>query len=160
METIEEEEKMRKNKGQQEPQPYTPYKQELILSGVFVIWLMWFPDLFICCGTAGVSRKSLSRTAGRRLRNPRKIKLPWLFRVSQCKQVQEGEGERELESYLLLCELAGPISHGFINEICVSVQFSRLVLSHSLRPHGLQHDRALCPSPTPRVYSNSCPSSQ
>ena len=113
---------MRKNKGQQEPQPYTPYKQELIPSGLFVIWLMWFPDLFICCGTAGVSRKSLSRTAGRRLRNPRKIKLPWLFRVSQCKQVQEGEGEKELESYLLLCELAGPISHGFINEICVSVQ--------------------------------------
>ena len=31
--------------------------------------------------------------------------------------------------------------------------------SHSLWPHGLQHARLLCPSPTPRVYSNSCPSS-
>ena len=27
----------------------------------------------------------------------------------------------------------------------------------SLRPHGLQHARPLCPSPTPRVYPNSCP---
>ena len=30
----------------------------------------------------------------------------------------------------------------------------------SLRPHGLQHARPLCPSPTPGVYSNSCPLSQ
>ena len=40
-----------------------------------------------------------------------------------------------------------------------SVQFSHSVVSHSLRPHGLKHARPLCPSPTPRVYSNSCPSS-
>ena len=40
-----------------------------------------------------------------------------------------------------------------------SVQFSRLVMSNSLRPHGLQHARPPCPSPTLRVYSNSCPSS-
>ena len=38
------------------------------------------------------------------------------------------------------------------------VQFSHSVVSSSLRPHGLQHDRPPCPSPTPRVYSNSCPS--
>ena len=38
-----------------------------------------------------------------------------------------------------------------------SVQFSRSVMSDSLRPHGLQHARLLCPSPTPRAYSNSCP---
>ena len=30
-------------------------------------------------------------------------------------------------------------------------------MSNSLRPHGLQHVRPPCPSPTPRVYSNSCP---
>ena len=40
-----------------------------------------------------------------------------------------------------------------------SVQFSRTVVSDSLRPHGLQHTRPPCPSPTPRVYSNACPSS-
>ena len=39
-------------------------------------------------------------------------------------------------------------------------QFSHSVVSDSLRPHGLQHARPPCPSPTPRVYSNSCPLSQ
>ena len=33
-------------------------------------------------------------------------------------------------------------------------QFSRLVMSNSLRPHGLQHARPPCPTPTPRVYPN------
>ena len=41
-----------------------------------------------------------------------------------------------------------------------SVQFSHSVMSKSLRCHGLQHARPPCPSPTPRVYSNSCPLSQ
>ena len=41
-----------------------------------------------------------------------------------------------------------------------SIQFSRSVVSDSLRPHELQHVRPPCPSPTPRVYPNSCPSSQ
>ena len=36
-----------------------------------------------------------------------------------------------------------------------SVQFSCSIMSDSLRPHGLQYSRPLCPSPTPRVYSNS-----
>ena len=37
-------------------------------------------------------------------------------------------------------------------------QFSRSVVSHSLRPHELQHARPPCPSPTPGVHSNSRPS--
>ena len=56
--------------------------------------------------------------------------------------------------------------------IISSVQFSRSVMSISvqfnlvtqscptLRPHGLQHARPPCPSPTPRIYSNLCPLSQ
>ena len=40
-----------------------------------------------------------------------------------------------------------------------SVQFRRSVVSDSLQPHELQHARPPCPSPTPRVHSNSCPSS-
>ena len=46
--------------------------------------------------------------------------------------------------------------------VCVScsVQFSRSVLSNSLQPHESQHVRLPCPSPIPRVYSNSCPLSQ
>ena len=41
-----------------------------------------------------------------------------------------------------------------------SIQFSCSVVSNSLQPHELQHARPPCPSPTPRVYSNSCPSSR
>ena len=44
--------------------------------------------------------------------------------------------------------------------IWTSVQFSRLVVSNSLPSHELQHARPPCPSPTPRVYPNSCPSSR
>ena len=41
-----------------------------------------------------------------------------------------------------------------------SVQFSRSVVSDSLRPHESQHARPPCPSPAPGVHPNSCPSSQ
>ena len=41
-----------------------------------------------------------------------------------------------------------------------SVWFSHSVVSNSLRPHESQHARPPCPSPTPRVHSNSCPSSR
>ena len=41
-----------------------------------------------------------------------------------------------------------------------SVQFSHSVVSDSLRPHESQHTRPPCPSPTPRVHPDSCPSSQ
>ena len=41
-----------------------------------------------------------------------------------------------------------------------SVQFSCSVVSDSLWPRGLQQARPPCPSPTPRVYSSSCPLSR
>ena len=41
-----------------------------------------------------------------------------------------------------------------------SVQLSCLIMSNSLQPRGPQHTRPPCPSPTPRVYPNSCPLSQ
>ena len=40
------------------------------------------------------------------------------------------------------------------------IQFSCSVVSNSLRPHESQHARPPCPSPTPGVHSNSCPSSR
>ena len=44
---------------------------------------------------------------------------------------------------------------------CKSIsQFSRSVVSDSVQPHESQHARPPCPSPTPRVHPNSCPSSQ
>ena len=48
----------------------------------------------------------------------------------------------------------------FLDSVPVSVQFSRSVVSDSLRPHESQHARPPCPSPAPGVYSNPCPSSQ
>ena len=50
-----------------------------------------------------------------------------------------------------LCKLTGLRGH------ISSVQFSCSVVSNSLQPHGVQHARPPCPSPTPRVYPNSCP---
>ena len=41
-----------------------------------------------------------------------------------------------------------------------SVPFGHSVMSDSLWPHESQHARPPCPSPTPRVYTNSCPSSR
>ena len=51
--------------------------------------------------------------------------------------------------YMLLCWV----------KINPSVQISRSVMSNSLWPHWQQNSRLLCLSPTPRFYSNSCPSS-
>ena len=42
----------------------------------------------------------------------------------------------------------------------LAVQFSPSVMSNSLQPHGLQHTRLPCPSPTPGAYSNSRPSNR
>ena len=84
------------------------------------------------------------------------------------------DNSKDEQSCPLLCELAA-IESTF-SVFCIqwkrlktsffefiisqSVQFSRLVASDFLRPHGLQHARPPCPSPTPRVYSNSYPLSR
>ena len=44
------------------------------------------------------------------------------------------------------------------NSHFTSIHFSHSVVSDSLRPHESKHTRPPCPSPTPRVHSNSCPS--
>ena len=53
-------------------------------------------------------------------------------------------------------------SEGILMDTSVfsSVQLSRWVMSNSLQPHGLQHAMLPCPSPTPRVCPNPCPSSR
>ena len=54
----------------------------------------------------------------------------------------------------LVC--GGPPVHLWINNYHLLLLFSLSVMSNSLWPHGLQHARLSCP--TPRAYSNSCPS--
>ena len=46
---------------------------------------------------------------------------------------------------------------GNVHPSGLRVQFSRSVMSNSLRPHEPQHARPPCPSPTPRVHPNPCP---
>ena len=48
----------------------------------------------------------------------------------------------------------------FLTQVKHIYLFSHSVMSNSLRPHGLQHARLLCPSASPRACSNSCPLSQ
>ena len=55
---------------------------------------------------------------------------------------------------------ASPASPALQMEACSSVQFSRSVVSGSLRPCELQHARPPCPSPTPGVHPNPCPLSR
>ena len=49
------------------------------------------------------------------------------------------------------------LSRSFETHRVVQFQFSHSIVSDSLQPHGLQHARPPCQSPTPGVYSNSCP---
>ena len=53
--------------------------------------------------------------------------------------------------FFSLCFLLLGIKH------IISVQFSRSVMSDSLRPHEPQHARPPCPSSTPKVHPNPCP---
>ena len=61
-----------------------------------------------------------------------------------------------LVDYSLITVFMAIIFFCFI-DLC---QFSHSVVSDYLRPHGLQHAKLSCPSPTARACSNSCPSSQ
>ena len=86
--------------------------------------------------------------------------------VYQCwTEIQRWSNMEEKERVaLVLCQSKGEDSRLAPWELCLplptpvsSVQFSLSLVSNSLRPHGLQHARLPCPSPTPRVWSNSCP---
>ena len=63
--------------------------------------------------------------------------------------------ENTLSDFRILC----PLKYYWWLAIS-SVQFSHSVMSDSLQTHESQHTRPPCPSPTPRVHSNSRPSSQ
>ena len=84
----------------------------------------------------------------------KKKQAQWLYWLNQkssmivykCTYEDSGTGYLKSRLYWLLC--MGLFS---------SVQFSPSVVSNSLQPHGLQHTRPPSPSPTPIVYSNSCP---
>ena len=64
----------------------------------------------------------------------------------------DGDCSHEIKRHLLLERKA-------MTNLSTFSQFSRSVMSDSLRPHESQQARPPCPSPAPGVYSNSCPSS-
>ena len=73
------------------------------------------------------------------------------FLSDQCKEIEENNRIRKTRDLFKKIRNTKGTFHAS------SVQFSHSVVSDSLRPHGLQHARPPCPSPTPRVYSNSYP---
>ena len=76
------------------------------------------------------------------------------------KQIQT-QGLREITYGYQRERVEGRIDWEFeIDMYIMSVQFSHSVVSNSLRPHEPQHARPPCPSQTPGVYSDSCPSSR
>ena len=64
--------------------------------------------------------------------------------------------------YSVSCNNRWPVCSSIIYSlhVCSVSQFSCSIMSNSLQPHALQHSRLPCPSPTPKTYSNSCPSSR
>ena len=66
-------------------------------------------------------------------------------------------GSSQLKDWTRASHIAGRF---FTSWATSSVQFSRSVVSDSLRAHKPQHARPPCPLPTPRVYPNPCPLSQ
>ena len=80
-------------------------------------------------------------------RSSRRSNSKPVFKCSSC--------AREYAKHVL------PILSAFIQQPCeLGVQFSRSVVSDSLRPHESQHARPPCPSPTPGIHSDSHPLSQ
>ena len=80
-------------------------------------------------------------------------KVPWEERIGMDSPRVKEHGPVKLSGKL--CYICLPCFHWIL-----SVQFSRSVMSKPLQPHGQQQARPPCPSPTPRVYSNSCPLSR
>ena len=95
------------------------------------------------------------------------MQLIWIpMKMSNCQIMNKIILQAALSSEYKLCKVQNVVLKPEIvhttqagNQFS-SVQFSRSVVSNSLQPHELQHARPPCPSPAPRVHSNSCPSSR
>ena len=72
-------------------------------------------------------------------------KIPWTEEPDGPQSDKESDTTEQLSTHIVISS---------------SVQFSRSVMSDSLRLHELQHARPPCPAPTPGVHSDSRPSSQ
>ena len=107
------------------------------------------------CGTSGLQGQPLE--VGWSLSCERPLGSSW--RPSWGSQAQlSGTVTRQIKAALRVQKRQLPLLEE--KDSKKTVRFSCSVVSDSLRSHGLQHARLPCLSPTPRVYSNSCPSSR
>ena len=87
--------------------------------------------------------------------------FPWYkFKFLELKQNKKSPKKwlySPLQFYNLLCPYTHSILQPYWACNFLKIQFSRSVVSDSLRSHGLQHARLPSPSTTPGTYSNSCP---
>ena len=81
----------------------------------------------------------------------------WVSSLHQVAKVVQFQLQHQYFQWLFRTDF---IQDGLVGSPWSPVQFSRSVVSDSLRPHELQHSRPPCPSPSPEVHSNSRPSSQ
>ena len=84
-----------------------------------------------------------------------------MLKTTTCYSLLKVHKRSEQKSTWVLTFIEFIIWEGWWTEIMnTSVQFSCSFMSNSFQPHGLQHTRPPCPSPTPGVYSNSSPLSR
>ena len=85
----------------------------------------------------------------------------WETSTSNFEKLDIWQGSCLAQDFLQTVRFTQRITQGIVSasETLCSVQFSRSVVSDSLRPHKLKHSRPPRPSPTPRVHSDSRPSS-
>ena len=117
------------------------YNIASVLWGFLVLFFGW-EACGILAAWSGIE-PSLSASEGEVLTTRPTGKLPFFFKIF-------------IFYSFALSFLRFPLNgcwYTWLNSICLfsSVQFSCSVMSDSLRPHGLQHDRPPCPSPTPRA---------
>ena len=89
-------------------------------------------------------------------------KIPWRRKWQPTPEFlpKKSHGQRSLAGYSPWGRKESDTMTQLNTHACTKVAFSHSVVFNSLWPHGLQHARLPCPSPTPGAYSNSCPSSQ
>ena len=84
---------------------------------------------------------------------PADWKRPWCWERFPASLLGRQKGKKEDE---MAVTGLSPVRGSFFHYI----HFSHSVMFDSLQPHGLQHSRFPCPSPTPGIHSNSCPLSR
>ena len=111
---------------------------------------------FQCCFITSIH---ISQEAGKVVWYPHLFKNFPQFVVIHTGKVFSIVNEAEVDAFLeFFCFFYDPTD--VCNLITSSSQFSRSVMSDSLLPNGLQDTRPRYPSPTPGIYSDSCPLSQ